>query len=135
MKYTNAMKINGELAARNLSDRARRIYDITDPFDIYEYEIDEGTRYAYTGGYGEAINLTFEQLNNELEEFANIVCNAAGDEIDFPAAVQLMDDEIRERLHNELAPCTDQEFFDAYCEAHEEKYGEEFEPAKEISIW
>lgn len=44
----------------------------------------------------------------------------------FEAAVNLMDDEIREALHAELAPCTEQEFFDAYCKAHEEKYGEEF---------
>lgn len=42
------------------------------------------------------------------------------------ALAQYMDDEIRERLHREMAPCTNQEFFDAYCEAHEEKYGEEF---------
>ena len=48
------------------------------------------------------------------------------DQVDFEAAVNLMDDEIREALHAELAPCTEQEFFDAYCKAHEEKYGEEF---------
>lgn len=48
------------------------------------------------------------------------------DQVDFEAAVNLMDNEIREALHAELAPCTEQEFFDAYCEAHEEKYGEEF---------
>lgn len=47
-------------------------------------------------------------------------------QVDFEAAVNLMDDEIRETLHAELAPCTEQEFFDAYCKAHEEKYGEEF---------
>nr|DAH24674.1 MAG TPA: hypothetical protein [Caudoviricetes sp.] len=47
-------------------------------------------------------------------------------QVDFEAAVNLMDDEIREALHMEMAPCTEQEFFDAYCEAHEEKYGEEF---------
>lgn len=46
--------------------------------------------------------------------------------VDFEAAVNLMDDEIREALHAELAPCTEQEFFDAYCKAHEEKYGEKF---------
>ena len=44
----------------------------------------------------------------------------------FEGAVNLMDDEIREALHAELAPCTEQEFFDAYCKAHEEKYGEKF---------
>lgn len=47
-------------------------------------------------------------------------------QVDFEAAVNLMDDKIREALHAELAPCTEQEFFDAYCKAHEEKYGEEF---------
>lgn len=47
-------------------------------------------------------------------------------QVDFEAAVNLMDDEIREALHGELAPCAEQEFFDAYCKAHEEKYGEKF---------
>lgn len=47
-------------------------------------------------------------------------------QVDFEAAVNLMDDEIREALHAELAPCTEQESFDAYCKAHEEKYGEKF---------
>lgn len=56
----------------------------------------------------------------------NTVTDDRGDEINFNAAVALMDDEIRERLHREMAPCTDQEFFDAYLEAHFEKYGEEF---------
>ena len=47
-------------------------------------------------------------------------------QVDFEAAVNLMDDEIREALHQSMAPCTEQAFFDAYCEAHEEKYGEDF---------
>ena len=44
----------------------------------------------------------------------------------FDAAVALMDDEIREELHNKLAPCTEEEFLEAYIEAHFQKYGEEF---------
>lgn len=44
----------------------------------------------------------------------------------FEIAVQLMDDEIREELHSELAPCTDEEFLRAYEARHLEKYGEEF---------
>lgn len=52
--------------------------------------------------------------------------NYNGSKIDYEAAVMLMDDDIREKLHEEITPCTDQEFFDAYCKAHEEKYGEEF---------
>lgn len=58
------------------------------------------------------------------------VMNEFGVEIDFDNAVNLMDDELRERLSDELAPCPNQEFFDAYCEAHEEKYGEPWEFAK-----
>lgn len=44
----------------------------------------------------------------------------------YNVAVELMDDEIREELHRELAPCTDLEFLEAYMEKHLEKYGEEF---------
>ena len=50
-----------------------------------------------------------------------------GNLVDFDAAVNMMDDEIRENLHNELAPRTDQEFMDAYAEAHEAKFNERFE--------
>ena len=50
-----------------------------------------------------------------------------GNLVDFDAAVNMMDDEIREERHNELAPCTDQGFMDAYVEAHEAKYNERFE--------
>ena len=48
-------------------------------------------------------------------------------EVDFDAAVNMMDVEIREALHNELAPCTEQELMDAYVKAHEVKYNEQFE--------
>lgn len=54
------------------------------------------------------------------------VIDNKGNEVFFEVAINLMDDEIREKLHMDLAPCTDQEFFDAYCAQHFEKYGEEF---------
>lgn len=60
-----------------------------------------------------------------------MVVNEYGVEVDFELAVMYMDDEIREEIHNELAPCTDQEFFDEYAKRHEEKFGEEWEFAKE----
>ena len=44
-----------------------------------------------------------------------MVVNEYGVEVDFEVAVMYMDDEIREEIHNELAPCTDQEFFDEYA--------------------
>lgn len=63
----------------------------------------------------------------EKEEIkmANVRLN--GEMVNFDAAVSLMDDEIRETVHADLAPCTDQEFIDEYVKRHEEKYGETFE--------
>lgn len=50
-----------------------------------------------------------------------------GHEVDFDACVNMMDDEIREKLHMDMVgECTEQEFLNRYCEAHAEKYGEEF---------
>lgn len=69
--------------------------------------------------------------NREMKK----VVNGYGYELDYDAAVNLMDDEIREELHMEIAPCTEQEFFDAYCKAHEGKFGEEWELAKENPVW
>lgn len=59
------------------------------------------------------------------------VINKNGTQIDFNAAVELMDDEIRESITAE----TEQEFFAAYEEAHEAKYGEEWELSKENPCW
>lgn len=56
----------------------------------------------------------------------NIVMNEYGVKIDFNVALSLMDDELREKVHMELAPCTEQEFFDTYAKAYKEKYGEEW---------
>ena len=53
--------------------------------------------------------------------------NLDGCEVDFGTGASLMDDEIREELHMELAPCTEQEFLDAYVERHAEKFGEDFD--------
>lgn len=61
---------------------------------------------------------------------SNLVINPYGIEIDFDAAGALMDDDIREEVHAELAPCTPQAFFDRYCQLHAERYGEPWELAK-----
>lgn len=44
----------------------------------------------------------------------------------YEAAVQLMDDELREEIHAELAPCSDIDFLTEYIKRHYEKYGEVF---------
>ena len=54
------------------------------------------------------------------------VKNEYGTEFDFGVAVQLMDDDVREEIHREIAPCGAQEFFDAYLKRHEERFGEEW---------
>ena len=40
----------------------------------------------------------------------------------YEAAVELMDDEIREEVHAELAPCTETEFLKRYLELDEAFY-------------
>ena len=44
----------------------------------------------------------------------------------YDAAVQLMDDELREEIHADLAPCTEEEFLEEYLKRHLAKYGVEF---------
>ena len=50
-----------------------------------------------------------------------------GRDVDFNTCVNMMDDEIREEIHAEKAPCSEQEFLDAYLERHAEKHGENFD--------
>lgn len=49
-----------------------------------------------------------------------------GKTVDFAAAVNLMDDEIREELHSAQDWQSDQDFTDAYILAHDARFGEEF---------
>lgn len=60
----------------------------------------------------------------------NKVVNAHGVNFDFDVAVSFMDDELREQIHNEIAPCKDQEFFDEYAKRHTKKFGEIWELSK-----
>ena len=57
------------------------------------------------------------------------VINMNGTEINYEAAVELMDDEIREIICGTVD--SEQELFTAYEKAHAEKYGEEWELSKE----
>lgn len=63
------------------------------------------------------------------------VINMNGTEIDYEAAVELMDDEIREHLHMTIAPCSEQTFFEAYEIEHDKKYGELWELSKDNPVW
>lgn len=66
----------------------------------------------------------YMEIWNEL--CAAYVVNEDGKAIRYDVAVEMMDDELREEIHSEISPCTDQEFFDEYVRRHREKFGEEF---------
>ena len=71
----------------------------------------------------EAKNMIY--LNSDSAQY---VQDEDGRTVDYAAAVELMDDDLREQLHMEMAPCTNQEFYSAYVKAHAEKYnGEKFQ--------
>lgn len=57
------------------------------------------------------------------------------DDSEWDAIVNLMDDEVREQVANELDDPTKQEFFDAYAKAYEDEFGEEWELDKANPIW
>jgi hypothetical protein len=57
--------------------------------------------------------LTINKRTNQVEEF-NIYVN-------------YMDDELRERVAWELAPCSDKDFMDRYVYLHYETFAEEFD--------
>lgn len=61
--------------------------------------------------------------------------NRSGMKFEFEYTIEYMHDEIRERLHDELAPCTEQEFFTAYENEHEKFFGEEWELSKKNPVW
>lgn len=44
----------------------------------------------------------------------------------FEVAAHYMDEEIREEIHQRLAPCSEKEFLEEYIKEHEKKYREEF---------
>ena len=46
---------------------------------------------------------------------------------EFEAYLNLMDDEIREAVHADLSPCTDDEFLAEYQKRHVVRYGVELE--------
>ena len=65
-RYTSTEKNNGEFAVRRLSDKARGVYNGTDPMSIFELDTDDGIRYDVRGLY-DADSLTFDELQEFLE--------------------------------------------------------------------
>ena len=63
------------------------------------------------------------------------VINKNGTSVDFDAAVNLMDDEIRETMANRQDWDSDQEFFSADETEHERVFGESWELSKANPVW
>ena len=49
-----------------------------------------------------------------------------GEPVDFEECAMRMDDDLREEIHEDMAPCGEQAFLDEYIRRHTEKFGEEF---------
>lgn len=65
-----------------------------------------------------------------------IIKNGYGREIEYDAAVNLMDYDLTEEIHaNMNNDMTEQEFFSEYVKQHERKFGETWELAKENPVW
>jgi hypothetical protein len=98
--------------------------------DLYDMFANQADAAAIANTSIKALALDIEELDTEAgitdyttaaEHVQDIAwCNILNN------AVMLMDDEIRERLHFALAPCTAKEFMTAYYAAHEATYGEPF---------
>ena len=59
------------------------------------------------------------------------VINNYGKEIDFEFAKAMMNPFLREAVYSELAPCSDQLFFEEYCRVHAKVHGDrDFQPAQ-----
>lgn len=71
MKYTNRMKTNGEIATLDLNSGAYKFYCDTD-IKVYEYDTENGKRYAYTMAGETTKNLTFEELETIFETFETV---------------------------------------------------------------
>lgn len=110
-------------------ERTQVAYEIAyDAKDLFS----EGWRATDREELKKRYDLTDWEADVMADELAKLADQYVEDEdgrtVDYAAAVELMDDDLREELHMEMAPCTNQEFYDAYVKAHAEKYnGEKFQ--------
>jgi hypothetical protein len=70
-----------------------------------------------------------------VEEKHLTIRNEWGREIDYEAAVALMDDDIREQMASEGEWPEGESFFNEYARRHLARFGQEFEPAKRNPVW
>lgn len=99
-----------------------------------DWDVDAVVREVMGMGAGSIDDLDPDEWTEILQRHdgegpgAGKVFDDAGWPIDFGAAVELMDDGLREEIHMRMAPCSDQRFMDAYAAEHERRFGEGFPP-------
>lgn len=112
-------KYNAETEMRGMSEKAFDYYSGCD-WKVWK---DESGGLWYGLGREEYGPYTLTEMENIFEAYAE---EESGLLSDWDFIVELMDNEIRESVHADLAPCTDEEFLAEYCKRHEAKYGEPF---------
>lgn len=119
-----------------LTEKAFKVYSDSS----FIFWIDNNGDFFYSDNpQSEKVELgTLQDVINFLESFAEeeemegrTVINEYGISVDYEAAENLMDGDLREKVAYDISPCTNQEFFDAYVKAHQKKFGETWELAKE----
>lgn len=105
-------------------------------FDCVDDAIDFATDYGQDGYH---LEILFVEINiNEVRESTmgnRAVINSYGKVVDYKLAVSFMDDEIREQLHADLVPCSNQDFFNAYAKRHKDTFDEEWIADSENPMW
>ena len=95
--------------------------------DMGEYTADSAAEaldaYARDAGYANYAAVV-AQFGDDAVAVETRKIEHKGKKFDIDAARNLMDDELCEQIHGTVE--TEQEFFDAYVAAHQEKYGDEF---------
>ena len=114
---------NGELTEKAMSVYSDSSLTFWKDGDVFYYSDNTKSEKVELGDLGD--------VNDFLEGLYGKVVNGYGVLVDFDVAMQLTDDDLREEIHRELAPCSEQEFFDEYAKRQEEKFGEVWELEKE----
>ena len=108
-----------------LKERAKKSIRNSDTFE--DFNLDEGWA-DWMELYTEAQDGEGQATEAELKDIDSIMRGVWEDALseEWDQIVGFMDRDICEELHNELAPCTKSEFYDAYLQKHECVYDAPF---------
>lgn len=130
-----------KLKADNEQDALKEALDIWNRLGWYD-QSKCANAYVVSADEDEDSGIDWDSFSNEIEIWdgkeEKAFYNSEGliyTANQWGAIVGTMDDEIREELNRELAPCSMKEFFAAYADEHEQKFGEQWELDKANPCW